>query len=155
MDGKVTVLDQDDANLEDLVGGLGEPKYDKPIMIEKLDSVTKGVNELTESPDNDQDEEKVVKTSFISTLADKEDSNSRQESDGINDIAIVDIPMGEINVPMSAGVEIKAEEHQLLNQWTFWYVYSMSHRDKKKVKQVRKNEYELREVYSFETVSAR
>ena len=28
----------------------------------------------------------------------------------------------------------------------------MSHRDKKKVKQVRKNEYELREVYSFETV---
>ena len=38
-------------------------------------------------------------------------------------------------------------------RWTFWYVYSMSHRDKKKVKQVRKNEYELREVYSFETVS--
>ena len=29
----------------------------------------------------------------------------------------------------------------------------MSHRDKKKIKQVRKNEYELREVYSFETVS--
>ena len=46
------------------------------------------------------------------------------------------------------------EKHHLLSEWTFWYVYSMSHRDKKKNKQVRRNEYELREVYSFESVSA-
>ena len=29
----------------------------------------------------------------------------------------------------------------------------MSHRDKKKIKQMRRNDYDLREVYSFETVS--
>lgn len=33
-------------------------------------------------------------------------------------------------------------------------MYSMSHRDKKKIKQMRRNDYDLREVYSFETVSA-
>ena len=29
----------------------------------------------------------------------------------------------------------------------------MSHRDKKRTKQMRRNDYDLREVYSFETVS--
>ena len=29
----------------------------------------------------------------------------------------------------------------------------MSHHDKKKIKQMRRNDYELREVYSFDTVS--
>jgi len=29
----------------------------------------------------------------------------------------------------------------------------MSHRDKKKTKQLRRNDYDLREVYSFESVS--
>ena len=41
----------------------------------------------------------------------------------------------------------------LLFRWSFWYVYSMSHHDKKKIKQMRRNDYELREVYSFDTVS--
>ena len=41
----------------------------------------------------------------------------------------------------------------LVYRWTFWYVYSISHRDKKKIKQMRRNDYDLREVYSFETVS--
>lgn len=46
-----------------------------------------------------------------------------------------------------------SDKHPLLDSWTFWYVYSMSHQEKKKIKQVRRNEYELREVYSFESVS--
>ena len=154
MKSKVEVLDQDDANLAELVG-LGESRESKPITIEKVDSEAAPANTTTPDNEESKDEEKIVKTSFISTYADKEDTESKNESDGIGDIAIVDVAAGEIKLPGARGAtgEVKQEEHKLIDNWTFWYVYSMSHRDKKKIKQVRKNEYELREVYSFETVS--
>ena len=158
MDGKVEILDQDDANLADLVG-LGETKdgKSKPITIEKVDSVSVPPNAAVASTDNEEanDDAKVVKTSFIST-GNKSARDSNASSD-IDEIAIVDVAAGEIKLPgaksTTGEVKVEEEKHKLIDSWTFWYVYSMSHRDKKKIKQVRKNEYELREVYSFETVS--
>ena len=154
MDGKVEILDQDDANLAELVG-LNESKdgKSKPITIEKVDSASVPANAAVESTDNEEvnDDAKVVKTSFIST-GDKSARDSNASSD-VDDIAIVDIAAGEIKLPGAKTATEEPEKHKLINCWTFWYVYSMSHRDKKKIKQVRKNEYELREVYSFETVS--
>ena len=44
----------------------------------------------------------------------------------------------------------------MANSWTFWYVYTLSHREKKKLgKKGRFNEYVLHEVFSFGTVSRR
>ena len=34
-----------------------------------------------------------------------------------------------------------AKEHELQCEWTFWYVYMLSHREKKKIKKARYNEY--------------
>jgi len=45
------------------------------------------------------------------------------------------------------------EEHELQSEWTFWYVYMLSHREKRKIRKARYNEYQLHEVYSFNTVS--
>ena len=40
-----------------------------------------------------------------------------------------------------------------LNRWTFWYVYTLSHNEKKKQgKRGRHHEYILHEVYSFNTL---
>ena len=40
-----------------------------------------------------------------------------------------------------------------LNSWTFWYVYTLSHNEKKKQgKKGRHHEYILHEVYSFNTI---
>jgi len=109
-----------------------------PITIEKLDSEAAPAKPVVASPDNEEgkSEDKVVKTSFISTYADKEDSASKNESDGVGEVAIVDIAAGEISLPGPGAPlgEVKQEEHQLIDRWTFWYVYSMSHRDKKKIK---------------------
>ena len=153
MDGKVEILDQDDANLADLVGLNSKDGKLKPITIEKVDSVSVPANAAVASADNEEvnDEAKIVKTSFISACAEK----ASNASSDVDEIAIVDVAAGEIKLPggKAATGEVKEEKHKLIDCWTFWYVYSMSHRDKKKIKQVRKNEYELREVYSFETVS--
>ena len=157
MDGKVEVLDQDEANLAELVG-LGEVKdvskkdSKVPITIEKVDSEAAPATAVSASPDNEEpkEEDKIIKTSFISA---NEETSSKNESDGIGEIAIVDIAAGEIKLPGGKTGAVDNQEYKLIDNWTFWYVYSMSHRDKKKIKQVRKNEYELREVYSFETVS--
>lgn len=44
-------------------------------------------------------------------------------------------------------------EISLANRWTLWYVYTLSHREKKKMgKKGRFNEYVLHEVFSFGTV---
>ena len=44
---------------------------------------------------------------------------------------------------------------KLILRWTFWYVYTISHREKKKLKiRSRQNEYTLNEVFSFGTVGA-
>ena len=37
-------------------------------------------------------------------------------------------------------------------RWTFWYVYTLSHREKKKMKRVRHYEYVLHEVFTFSTL---
>ena len=45
------------------------------------------------------------------------------------------------------------DKHELNDNWTFWYVYTLSHNEKKKQsKKGRHNEYILHEVYSFDTV---
>ena len=140
MDGKVTVLDQDEANLEELVGLREDSKDGEKavITIEKVDSEAAPAKPAIAAPDNEDEksEDKVVKTSFISTFADKEDSASKNESDGLGEVAIVDIAASEIALPGAGAAlgEVKQEEHHLIDQWTFWYVYSMSHRDKKKIK---------------------
>lgn len=47
-------------------------------------------------------------------------------------------------------------KHEIENEWTFWYVYTLSHNEKKKQikkgKKGRQNEYILHEVYSFNTI---
>lgn len=155
MEGKVEILDQDDANLADLVG-LGGSKDGKsmvPITIEKVDSVSAPANAAVTSPDNEEANAD-AKVTFNLTCVDKEATASNATSES-GDIPIVDIAAGEIKLPGAKGATgvVEEEKHELIDAWTFWYVYSMSHRDKKKIKQVRKNEYELREVYSFSTVS--
>lgn len=45
------------------------------------------------------------------------------------------------------------EKHEINECWTFWYVYTLSHNEKKKQsKKNRHNEYILHEVYSFDTI---
>jgi len=44
------------------------------------------------------------------------------------------------------------EKHDLQFAWTFWYVYTLSHREKKKMKRVRHYEYVLHEVFTFNTL---
>ena len=100
MDGKVEILDQDDAHLAELVGLDAKDGKSKPITIEKVDSVSVPANAAVASADNEEanDGAKVVKTSFISTCAEKEAQESNASSD-VDDIAIVDVAAGEIKLP--------------------------------------------------------
>ena len=45
------------------------------------------------------------------------------------------------------------QKHEIEHEWTFWYVYTLSHNEKKKQgKRGRHHDYILHEVYSFNTV---
>lgn len=46
----------------------------------------------------------------------------------------------------------KSDHHELQFSWTFWYVYTLSHREKKKQKRSRHYEYVLHEVFTFNTL---
>ena len=60
---------------------------------------------------------------------------------------------GPPQLPLIEKDTTTVEKHETQDEWTFWYVYTLSHNEKKKQgKKGRHHEYILHEVYSFKTV---